>query len=53
MQATNHLSPLRMLKLFVNQLYEVTSSKGQSSVFFDGLVEKEDEEEDEMIFELT
>ena len=42
-----------MLKLLLNYLYEATTSKGNSAVFFDGLVEKEDEEEDEMIFELN
>ena len=53
MQGTSHLSPSRMLKLLVNYLYEATKNKGNSAVFFDGLVEKEDEEEDEMIFELN
>jgi len=52
-QGTSHLSPSRMLKLLVNYLYEATKIQGNSAVFFDGLVEKEDEEEDEMISELN
>jgi len=32
-----------MLQVFVTKLYEATNCKGHSAVFFDGLVEKEDE----------
>lgn len=43
-----------MLKHLVNTFYEATVNRGLSSVFFDGLVEKEDEdEEDEIVQELT
>ena len=48
-----YFSPSSNLKQLVTFCYDATLDKGLSGVLFDGLVNKEEEEEDEMIAELT